>query len=274
MINKIILFGSSGMLGHYIYTYFKNNNFEIIKINYRITKNNYDFEDIDNILINNNIDNNTCIINCIGIIPQRFNYNIYKKDYIIINGLFPNKLANICNKYGAKMIQPSTDCVFNGDNGNYNENDIPNENSIYGLSKYFGEPENCTVIRTSLIGFELKNKKSLIEWLISNNNSIVNGWNNHIWNGITCLEYCKIIHTIINKQLFWNGVKHIYSPSHITKYDLLIKIKDKMKLNIIINKKYDNNNIDKTLNTVYDINRILNISSIDTQLDELINYII
>jgi dTDP-4-dehydrorhamnose reductase len=43
MINKIFIFGATGMLGHYIYSYFKNK-IEIINIEYRVYLEN--FEDI------------------------------------------------------------------------------------------------------------------------------------------------------------------------------------------------------------------------------------
>ena len=268
MINKILLFGSTGMLGRYIYLYFKNNTTISIEcIDYRII-NEY-FNDLEDILKSYNINNNTCVINCIGIIPQRSNINTTYKQYILVNGLFPNILAKICNKHNAEMIQPSTDCVFSGIHGNYYENDTPDDHSLYGLSKYFGEPEGCSVIRTSIIGFEYKNKKSLIEWLISSNNKTIDGWNNHIWNGITCLEFCKVIDTIIKKELFWKGIRHIYSPDTVTKYELLVCLKNLLNLNITINLCNTTNSINKKLNSNYNLVDILNIKPLETQLIEL-----
>lgn len=266
MIDKVIIFGHNGMLGSYISSYLKKySNYKIININYRINNN---FNDIHNILLDNNINNKTCIINCIGLIPQRNNSNI--SDYIRINSIFPNILYNICNIYKAKMIQPTTDCVFSGEKGLYTENDIPDSKEIYSISKILGENINCTVIRTSIIGYEISNKHSLLEWVISNNNNNINGWDNYKWNGITCLEYSKIVKKIIDNNLFWNGIKHIYSPNIVSKYELINLIIKNFNLNINLNKISIDNNIDRTLDSKY--KKIFNIPTIEKQLKELYNY--
>lgn len=64
-------------------------------------------------------------------------------------------LAEVCKQLGASLVQISTDCVFDGQKGNYSENDFPNPISHYGLSKYLGERfiestfENYYIVRTS-----------------------------------------------------------------------------------------------------------------------------
>lgn len=248
-INKIILFGSSGMLGRYIYSYFiEKKQINIINIEYKITNNN--FELLEQILLNNHMDENTCIINCIGLIPQRI-YQNENKAYFLINSIFPNVLWNICKKYKVKMIQPSTDCVFSGKKGNYLETDIHDETGYYGMSKSLGEPYECTIIRSSIIGLELMNKKSFLEWIISNKNNEINGFTNHFWNGITCLEYCKVIEKIMNQNLFWSGVRHIYSPTSKSKYELASIINDIFNLNINITPVETDEKIDKTLLSNY-----------------------
>ena len=55
------------------------------------------------------------------------------------------------------MIHPTTDCVYTGLKGDYDENDSYDVCDVYGMSKALGESNNCTVIRTSIIGEELKN---------------------------------------------------------------------------------------------------------------------
>ena len=113
------------------------------------------------------------VVNCIGIIKQR---NI--KDEILtmipINSLFPHKIREICNFYNTKLIQISTDCVFSGLKGNYKENDLADANDLYGVSKKLGElnDTNSLTIRTSIIGEEIQNKKSLLEWFLSQNKTV------------------------------------------------------------------------------------------------------
>jgi dTDP-4-dehydrorhamnose reductase len=150
------------------------------------------------------------------------------------------------------MIQPTTDCVFSGTRGMYSEDDVHDEINAYGSSKSLGEPFGCTIIRTSIIGKELVNKKSFLEWVISNNNNKINGFANHVWNGITCLEYCKIIDKIIESNLFWNGVRHIYSPTPKSKYELACIISDTFNLDIEIKSLNSDEPSNKTLKSKHD----------------------
>jgi dTDP-4-dehydrorhamnose reductase len=265
-IDKILLFGSTGMLGRYIYSYFTQyTNISVIKISFRITKQN--MENLGNILIQNEINETTCIINCIGLIPQRKDILQSDSEYFLINGVFPHVLWSICKKYNAKMIQPTTDCVYSGKKGKYVETDIHDEINSYGMSKSLGEPSGCTVIRTSIIGNELSNKKSFLEWVISNNGGKINCWNNHLWNGITCLEYCEIINEIISKNLFWTGVKHIFSPTSKSKYELACIIVDTYHLNIDIIPSQTSENVDKTLSSLYE--NIFDIKELNIQINNL-----
>ena len=273
-INKILLFGSTGMLGRYIYTYFTRNtklNIEVININYRVNLEN--LNKLENSLIINGINSSTCVINCIGQIPQRTNSNEVL-NYYIINGLFPQLLSKLCLKYGAKMIQPTTDCVFSGKNelGNYVESSIHDETNEYGVSKSIGESSDCTIIRTSIIGLEKQNKKSFMEWVINSltEDNIINCWDNHYWNGITCLEYCKIIEKIIYENLFWKGVKHIYSPTKKSKYDLaqiIAKTFYSEEYLKKINKSSTINIVNKTLSSNYTLE--FNIPELENQIKEL-----
>jgi len=270
MINKLIIFGSNGMLGNYIKSYFiKKTTYEVICVTrkeYEITADN--ISKLEEYLLSI-ISENTCIINCCGLIPQRIN-NSYTELYYLINTVFPLYLSNICIKYRLKLICPTTDCVFSGKKGNYIETDFHDEINIYGISKSLGESSSATIIRTSIIGEELYNKKSFLEFV--KNGNIINGWSNHYWNGITCYQYCKVIDKIISEDLFWKGVRHIYSPVKKTKYDLACIIKKVYGLSININKCNSDNMIDKTLSSIYSINTIFTIPSLEEQIYEQSQY--
>ena len=53
---------------------------------------------------------------------------------------------------------------------NIMKNAIHDELNEYGISKSLGELCNGTIIRTSIIGEEMRNKRSLLEWVKSNKN--------------------------------------------------------------------------------------------------------
>lgn len=242
---KIYLFGSTGMLGRYINLVLsKYYNIKCInRIDYNIEVDT--FEKLEEIL-SSDLQKNDIIINCAGIIPQKYKKDNYKT-YILVNTLFPHKLGEIADKYSSKLIHITTDCVYNGAKGNYSENDLHTANDIYGVSKSLGEPKNATTIRTSIIGEELIGKKSLIEWVKSNTDGEINGFINHYWNGVTCLTLAKFIKSIIDSNNFWKGIKHIYSENIVSKYDLCCYINEIYKLNIKINKYEDQTSKNMTL---------------------------
>ena len=275
---RIILFGSSGMLGQYIYSYLKDS-YTIIPINSSIfnilTNSTLDLENLLNHhLLKNTTNDPMLIINCMGLIPQNQNKNlpqsISRKNYYKINAIFPQKLSLLANKYNMKMIHITTDCVFNGDIGNYNEDSIPDESNDYGMSKSLGEPDNCCVIRTSIIGEEVKNKKSLLEWVRENSGKTINGYANHYWNGMTCLQLAKVINEMISNKIYWYGVRHLFSPNSLSKFALIDMINEIYNLNIIVNNINCDKPIDKTLSTKYPL--IFNIPSLYIQIEELYFY--
>jgi dTDP-4-dehydrorhamnose reductase len=111
-----------------------------------------------------------------------------------------------------------------------------------------------------------------MEWIINSEKTTheINGWTNHFWNGITCLEYCNIILQIMNEHLFWTGIKHICSPNTVSKYELASYIIDIFDLNIKINKLECNETINKTLKSNYE--NIFHIKSLFEQIKDLKKY--
>ena len=65
-------------------------------------------------------------------------------------------------------------------------------------------------------------------------NEKINGYTNHMWNGVTCLELAKFIDRVIKEKLYWDGVKHVHSPGVVSKYDLVSMINDIYELGISI----------------------------------------
>ena len=132
-IDKIYIFGSTGMLGTYV-TKRLSDNFNIRCI----TRKEFDILNDKWVTLNkilSGLNENDVIINCAGLIPQKTDDNEYSK-YIKINTIFPHKLQEIVEKSNAKLIHISTNCVFDGKNGNYIENNIANDNTIYGITKH------------------------------------------------------------------------------------------------------------------------------------------
>lgn len=224
---KIFVLGANGMLGSYVHKYFNDNEYDVVSV----TRKDIDAVDTTTIgILSLGIEPGDVVINCVGLIPQRGNKS--KLESIKVNSVFPLLVADVCEAVRAQFIHVTTDCVFFGATGNYDENSIHDAEDLYGRTKSLGEPENATVIRTSIIGEEKHNKLSLLEWIRSQKGKETRGYTNHFWNGITCLQFAKICDEIIKNNLFWRGVKHIVSPTAKTKMELVQMISDIYDLNI------------------------------------------
>lgn len=261
--------GANGMLGSYVKSYlYCCKKYEIVSF----ARKEYDLgtlsvESLTDVLMEKGFCEGDVVINCAGVIPQSSKQrSLTSRLYFVINSLFPVILSMICSRYNAKMIHITTDCVYSGKEGEYTENSIPDETNDYGLSKSLGDLSHCTILRTSIIGEEIYNKRSLLEWVRSNKGQEINGFISHFWNGVTCLQLSKIIEEIIAENRYWDGVRHIFSPKPVSKYELLCMINEVYDLNITIH-KLETVKVDKTLRSIYE--PVFDIPVLRDQISEL-----
>jgi dTDP-4-dehydrorhamnose reductase len=176
------------------------------------------------------------LINCVGYVKQKISKKTKKNEVFFVNSIFPKKLLLLIKNLNTKIIHFSTDCVFDGKIGNYNERSKPNAKDLYGRSKYLGELNHPKVItiRTSIIGHEISTKNGLLEWFLSKKNNC-QGYANSFFSGLTTFE----IFNFINNYLFKKNISGIYnlSSKKISKYNLLKMIAKIYKKNITIKKK-------------------------------------
>lgn len=174
------------------------------------------------------------VVNCVGIVKQRTMAQEIIPS-LEINALFPHRLALICKAIGSRLVHLSTDCVFSGKKGNYHETDLSDAEDLYGKSKFLGElnDRHCFTMRTSLIGRELSRRLGLVEWLLAQEGTSIKGFKNAIFSGFTTLELSRIINTMLTKYPEASGVYHV-SSDPISKFDLLMLIKEKMGLSVEI----------------------------------------
>jgi dTDP-4-dehydrorhamnose reductase len=257
---RILLFGSTGMLGNYVKSVFAKDH-EVICVN----RDSFDIEKDDWKKLEEIIKLSACeiIINCAGIIPQK---ESDPRKFIKVNTLFPHKMNEYSKLFAMKFIHVTTDCVFDGKKGNYAVDDEHTATDIYGISKSLGEPSEATVIRTSIIGEELCGKKSFIEWVKKNADKQINGYTNHYWNGVTCLTLANIIKEIVETDNYWKGVRHIHSPNAVSKYDMCCYVNEIYDLNIIVEKYEDANAKNMTLVGSLGICYIFEIEDVRSQI--------
>lgn len=187
------------------------------------------------------------VVNCIGLINKKIGINNLE-EALEINGKFPHHLAKNCRGHKARLIHFSTDCVFSGLSGNYSEEDIPDSEDWYGMTKLAGEVNlpNTLTIRTSLIGPEYGNKYGLLEWFLSQKGK-VDGYTRAIFSGFPTIEMARIISDFIIPRTDITGLFHI-SSKPISKYDLLKLIAERYNKNIKIN-PVNEPTVDRSLNS-------------------------
>ena len=267
----VLVLGSTGMLGHSVGRYFEEHSetYDTI-LSYRNENVSYGKSRVYFDACHGNFDDlPRCdyIINCIGTIKPFMGENV--KNSIRINSVFPWLLADYCKQQNIKLIHITTDCVFSGHGSLYTEESLHDATDAYGKSKSLGEPTNCMVLRTSIIGEEVHKKASLIEWAKAQAWGEVNGYTNHYWNGISTKQYAKICDQIITSELYAEGLFHIFSPGSVTKYELLSLINDRFNLLIKINPFVADQSIDRTLSSKRELNSKLSIPDIQQQIEEI-----
>jgi dTDP-4-dehydrorhamnose reductase len=90
--------------------------------------------------------------------------------------------------------------------------------------------EHCLTLRTSIIGRELARKAGLLEWFLAQSGT-VRGYKNAIFSGFTTLELSRVIEQLLIKHPEAAGIYHV-SSYPISKFDLLMLIKDKLDLTV------------------------------------------
>jgi len=291
MVNILVL-GISGMLGSMVFDYLsKNKNFNV----YGTVRNTqyqrdrtfiFDANDIsqleDKKILNLNFE---YIINCIGITKP------FSKDddpigvvrAIRINAEFPWELAKYAKKHDIKVIQIGTDCVYSGKKGLYNENDKHDPLDVYGKSKSLGDvfDGSILILRGSIIGPELKKEESfLLEWFLNQEKGgTISGWEHHLWNGMTTLQFAQICERIIEsgnfkKLIEISYIHHFNLNEIVNKYELMNIFNEvfdkKLKINHV-NKPDEK--VDRTLSSIYnELSKLFDKSDIKTALTELLDY--
>lgn len=271
---KVIILGSTGMLGRYIYSYIAPRQTCVA-----LTRSHFNAAQPRVSYFNNLICENDVVINCVGILKPVI-ADIGVCDTIKINSVFPHIIADICTANKAKFIHISSDCVFSGARGQYTESDICDGRDLYAKTKALG-PDNAITLRTSFIGEEIsRDGHGLLQWVISRRGGNIDGYDNCLWNGVTCLQFAKLVNDILYKEIPSQCLQHIFSPRVVSKYELCVLINRIYNLNIKINKKLTksisgttvNNLLDRSLSTNHSYLNCSKLPDIAEQLIEQKKY--
>jgi dTDP-4-dehydrorhamnose reductase len=224
---RVFVLGASGMVGHLLAMRLREfpDAFEVVTAarnntcgNPNIALDATHFNDLSSAL--DVIKPDVCI-NAIGVLNRAADdLDVSKK----LNTQLPIYLSEMGIKQGFQLIHISTDCVFSGSRGGYIETDRPDATDNYGLTKIGGEgidPKHL-VIRTSVIGPEIRPQAiGLFHWF-TNQTGEVSGYQNVIWSGVTTLALADAIMDAINNKT--SGLVHLVNNDTISKLALITLI--------------------------------------------------
>jgi len=151
------------------------------------------------------------VINCVGLIKQLAD----AKDPLTalpINAMLPHRLARLCELGGARLIHVSTDCVFSGRKGLYQESDLSDAEDLYGKSKYIGELHDlphAITLRTSIIGHELGSSHALVDWFLAQQGS-VRGFTKAVFSGLPTVELARVMKDSAIAAVHWLALLAIF----------------------------------------------------------------
>lgn len=270
---KVLVVGSNGMAGHVITRYLKQQGHNVSTMARSDADLIMDVENLAEVQRLNEFTNMfDFVINCVGLLVKDSNDRPDRA--ALINGWFPHFLEHTFLNSKTRVVHLSTDCVFDGKKGNYVESDTHTETNLYGKSKSLGEINNDkdVTFRMSIIGPEIKSTGTgLFQWIVTNPQQELQGWDNAWWNGITTLELAKCIEKyMLNSTI--TGVYHVVNNENkITKYDLVSKINEVYQLEKTILRTQGPKPVNKIL---IDTRKLIDfkIPSYDVMLLEMKNF--
>jgi dTDP-4-dehydrorhamnose reductase len=141
-----------------------------------------------------------------------------------LNSELPRRLAEHVARGGARLLHVSTDAVFDGQRGDYDETDLPNPLSVYARTKLQGEEAVAAanpaaiIARVNLFGWSLSGTRSLAEFFV---NRLRAG---QPCQGFTDVHFCPLHAPDLGHLLLdllasgAHGLYHVVSADCLSKY--------------------------------------------------------
>jgi len=145
-----------------------------------------------------------------------------------------NLVDSIGNPH-CKLIYISSDSVYEGTKGNYRESDPVAPQNRYGQTKYLGElevlkRERSLVLRTNIFGWNIQDKNSLAEWILSELTAgrPMEGFQDAYFSTIYNFLFAGFLEAAIGRDL--SGVYNCAGRTSLSKYDFAVMLAEQFNL--------------------------------------------
>lgn len=224
-MKKVLILGADGMLGGELFRTFKGKDICIGSTIQELDITDYDrtIEAIKR--LEPQVVINVAAFTMVDLCEQE------KEKAFAVNAQGAKNVAIGCRETGAKCIYLSTDYVFDGKkNTPYDEDDLPNPISVYGLSKFQGEKyieeilDDYLIVRSSwLFSNDGANFVKTIIKLSGKKNELTMV-NDQKGSPTYTRDLCQAIKSVVEKDL--RGILHITNSGSCTWFEFAQKILD------------------------------------------------
>jgi dTDP-4-dehydrorhamnose reductase len=140
------------------------------------------------------------------------------------NAELPKRLAQAARISGARLLHISTDAVFDGQRGDYNEEDQPNPINVYARTKLAGERfvaeanSDAMIARVIFYGWSWQGQRSLAEFFFRHLSAgiPVKGFSDVAFCPLLVNDMIEIFLRMFEREL--SGLYHVVSSECLTKY--------------------------------------------------------
>jgi len=230
---KVLIMGASGMLGFALHRVLTDRGIDVVgavrgtgaptstwcrDLEYVL---NVDVENLDSVARAIKSTRASVVINATGVRSDDGTARGMSRLFAV-NAMFPRLLGASAGELGIQFIHFSSDAVYSGRNGAYDESCLPDAADAYGMSKYLGEPasKHCLVLRTSLLGRGIQRNDSLVDWFLGQSGSI-RGFRRAIFSGLPVNEIAAFLaECVLPRGEPLEGLLHL-SAAPIAKLELL-----------------------------------------------------
>lgn len=237
-MSKIILLGSTGLLGKAITEEAKRRNLEIIGVARSNADVNIDIADDKVLIAFIQEQKPTIVINACAIVNHKLCDENVSLAYNV-NARASSILSQLANEFGFYYIYISTDGYYNEDGDlKHSENDPIVLLNEYARTKYAGEcfaltNKDALVLRTNIVGFRGKvDQPTFIEWVVDalNNGAEITLFDDYFTSSITVYQFSKALFDLLVFKP--KGILNLASCEVFSKKKFISELAKALKLSL------------------------------------------